>query len=320
MNKVVLALMSLFFCNTLFANVPEEKPLSHYLAIATANTINRLKTVDGYTQWIALKLPPNHVKDVQSYFKKHGLKPSDKIPRAMSDGNKVCLDKTDCFTYSDTTVSYNGVAFRVEDKPFPKVLSDVCAKIGCSSATAQMDFIPKAHARNRSPWIGALLGAAVGWFAADQLGGSSTRGAIAGALIGGLATHYAGSENRHACSGNCSVACSGGQYGIQPYQPVTPPGYLNQPNTPYYVPPAFYNTAYGQSPQPCSAGSAGATDLQIALNTPPQPTYCTSQCVAPQPYSPIVNPGAPGPQYQPAVVSEKAKKESGRKAASEPKK
>lgn len=297
MKSVVLALASLVFCSTVYANAPEEKPLPHYMATATANTFNRLKTFGNYTKWIANRVPKDQMKDFNAFLKEKGIKPTTKIPKFTAENEKACIDKVHCFVFTADTMSLNGNAFKVQEKPFRQVVEDICNKIGCDTKAAKMSFIQEAHALGQFEWtlLGALGGGLVGNLAAEPLGVDRTKSTVVGALLGGVAAYALSDENKAVCAGNCQVTCNqNNQYYIQPRQPVAQPyNYYGQPQPPYYVPPQVYHQTYSQQPPPCYSQDRqqyyrrGPTDLEIALNTPHRPTYCNTTCGQPVPYQPV---------------------------------
>ncbi len=288
MKSVVLALLATVFTCTTHAAPIEEKPLSNYLATATANTFNRLKTVGNYTKWIANRVPPDQMKDFKAYLKEKGLKPTTKFPKMTAKNETACFQGTEyCMVFSDDSVSINGASFTVERKPFRQVVEGVCSKIGCDKKTAMLTLIPEAHAAlDQSGWtlLGIGAGALIGNLAAESLGTTKTKGTIAGALLGGIGAYVLSDENKHACGRKCDVQWSPGQcqYQITPQPQPVPTNYYGQQQPPYYMPPQVYHQTYGQPYPPCDRQPSyyrpGATDLQIALNTPQYPTYCNSQC------------------------------------------
>lgn len=309
MKSVVLAVLAIVLASTVaHAAPPVEKPLSHYLASATTNVFNRMKTMGNYTKWIANRVPPDQMKDFKAYLKENGIAASAKFPTMKAKQNSVCFTGTkDCLIFSDDSVTFGEATFKVEQKPFRKVVEDACEKIGCSTKTASYSLIPKAHAASRGGKIfwGMVVGAAVGSLAADSLGVSKGKAAGVGAVMGGLGTFILTEEQKHGCGGNCQVAWQPEQcrYQITPPSPV-PPMYGQQPapvemfgqqQPPYYMPPQVYHQTYGQQHPPCNS-NPNPTDLQLALNTPQAPVYCNNTCGQLPPYQP--------PMYgQPADVT-----------------
>lgn len=331
MKKVVLALITVVFCCTAFAVTAEkkpnenspQKPLSHYLAMATANTVNRLKTVEAFTKWMSYKLSDQELKDLKKFLQANGLKPSMKFPKMTAENNKVCFEKNDCMVYSDDSVSKDGVVFRVENKPFGKLLGDICSKISCGGKVANMSLIPEAHAGFGGLW-GPLIGATAGYLIAGP--GYKAIGAVAGAAIGWVGSQFLREENRYACGGNCNVSCKNDNYYIEPRGNYN--GYLDQQRPPYEIRRDVHYRSYSQYQTPCSYEGEhnGVTDLQYALNNPPVQQFCGNQCAVSQQYDPNYRyspgeaiPGQPNPNYAPAVITDKDQVPTGRKAASEEK-
>lgn len=311
--KTILAMMTLvFMTSTVSMAAPEGMPFSHMQAVATANQINRLKTVGNYTKWIANRVPKDQMSAYTAFLKSKGLKPSTTFPKMTADGPKACFDKAHCITYAGDSASVNGVNFKVEKKPYGKLMNDICAKIGCASAkSAQLSLIPEAHAflnmnKTTTSLLGIALGGAIGYFAGDRMGNPAL-GMVAGAGLGGLAGYFLGSEDKAVCNGNCQVSCNNDQYYMTPTpQPSQP--YYGQQNPPYHMNQQAMYHQYGQNPPPCQyqgQPTNGQTDLQMALNQPPQQSYCPNTgCNQYQPYTPgqPYNPGGDQFQGQPADV------------------
>lgn len=313
--------------STVFAAVPQEVPFPHELATATANQFNRLKTVGNYTTWIAKRVPKDQMSGFKAFLNSKGLKPSTAFPKMTAQNEKACFDKDHCLVYSSDSVSYNGVAFKIEKKPFAKVMSDICAKIGCETKTAGLTLIPEAHAfggmsKTMTTMLGLGLGAAVGYFAADSLGIEKSTGLLGGAMLGGLGGYLLGSDDKAKCNGNCNVSCQDNNYYYQQPVPAQPLGGYNQGVPQYQVSHQSYYHQYGQYPPPCSYDqnypSNGPTDLQVALRNPPQQQYCPNTgCQQPPPYQP----GQYNYQQQPGnpadvrtISSEKKKEDEKAKA------
>lgn len=306
--KTVLAMMTLvFMSSTVFA--AEQMPFPHMQAMATANQMNRLKTVGNYTTWIANRVPKDQMSAFKAFLKAKGLNASTPFPKMTADKEKACFDKTHCLSYAGESVSINGVNFKVEKKTFGKVVTDLCAKIGCETKTAQLTLIPEAHAMSQTmtTLLGLVGGGALGYFAADALGIKKSTGLLGGSIVGGLAGYFLGSEDKAVCNGNCSTSCNNDQYSFTPSQPSGP--YYGQQSPPYTINNQSYYHQYGQYPPPCQyqgGPTPGATDLQIALNSPPQQNYCQqSGCQQLPPYQPGNYQYSPGNNYnngQPADV------------------
>lgn len=308
MKSVVLALLALVFTSTVHATQFEEKPLSHYIASATANTFNRIKTVGNYTKWIANRVPPDQMKDFKAYLKENGVKPSAKFPKMTAKNNSVCFAGTeDCFVFSDDSVTFGDAVFKVEQKPFRQVVEGACEKIGCSAKTAAYTLFPEAHAklsRTEKVLLGVGLGAIIGGgLLAEPLGMTKSEGALTGAVFGGLGTYVLTEEQKYACAGSCQVAWQPDQcrYQMTPPRRPTPVDIYGQQQPPYQIPQQVYHQTYGQQHPPCDMNPTtyrpGPTDLQLALNTPQRPIYCNNQCTTLPPYQPPVaynhNPGNP---------------------------
>lgn len=308
--KTILAMMTLVFMSSTVLAAQEEMPFSHMQATATANQINRLKTVGNYTKWISNRVPKDQMSAFTAFLKAKGLKASTEFPKMTAEGNKACFDKTHCITYAGDSATVNGVTFKVEKKPYGKLMADICGKIGCDSKSARISLIPEAHAflnmgKTGSSLLGLVLGGAVGYFAGERMGNPAL-GMVAGAGLGGLAGYFLGSEDKAVCNGNCQVTCQDNNYYVNPAQPLQT-NYYNQQQPPYQMNHQSYYHQYGQYPPPCNYNGPGrATDLQIALNQPQQPSYCPpAGCQALPPYQPgqyYNNPGGDQNYQQPADV------------------
>lgn len=318
--------MTFVFCGTVNAETapPPEKPLSHYLAMATANTYNRIKTVGAYTEWVSKRVPPDQMKDFKAFLKQQGLKPSTKFPKMTAENDKACFDKDHCLTYTDDTVTINGATFKVEDKPFAKVVSDVCEKIGCTQKTANFSIIPQANAKlDQTTWtlLGLSAGGALGYFAAPSLGIKRSTGLLAGAIVGGLGAYLLSDEERAACGGGCTTTCSGQHCYMQPQPRPNPYPYFGQQQPPYHLPRQVHYRAYASYQPPCNNNTLPTyreTELQAEMRRRQSaPIYCnnvTAPCTQAPPYTP----GAC--QYQTAQNHQQPPPADVRLIQSEPKK
>lgn len=302
--------------------------------MATASTINRLNTVEAYMKWVSYRVPAAQMKELHAFLKTKGISPSSTFPKMTAENNKVCYEKNNCMIFTNASVTLNGVEFKAIDKykPFPQVISDICTKIGCNETVANLSLIPRAHAGSKgtSVLMGLIGGALIGGLAAPHMGGTKKRGAIAGGVLGAIGAYILESQNKQPCTSGCKTSCDNNQYYITPYQPAQP--FYDQQAPPYSLPPDVHYQAYNQYPPPCSGNTGGGqTDLDYALNNPPQTVYCNNACTAPAPFDPNFNysPGVPiqgqppypqNPYGQPASIVEKEKENNARKAASEEKK
>lgn len=253
-----------------------EKPTEEYLAIATANTVNRLGTVGNYLKWLSLRSPKAEVDRLEKYLLAVGVSKTQKFPRLKAIGSKVYFSRSEFMTYSTKDITVDGRKFVQQQAPIDEVVQSIVDKLQRPRAAWYSLMMPQAHAMSSSvssALIGLVAGGALGYFAGPSMGMSNTQGALAGALLGGVAglgVNYLGSESSYYMGNNGSVVCNGNNYYIQ----NGTGSYLGQSNTAQQqVPPGVVMQMYN-GPRPCNATNAGY--MQTTYTNWNQPAYLTS--------------------------------------------
>jgi hypothetical protein len=181
-----------------------KMPLPNMIAIATAHTLNNLGTVDGFTKWIAKRVPESEMVQFKANLPKMGLTPETAFPKVTAKANKVYFDKDVFFTVNKNSVVMNGKTFKKSDKTFDVLTKEIYDTLVKSKTAHYSIFIPEAQAlTQQATWglAGAGIGALVGYFAGPQLGVDSVSGAVGGAAIGGLGGLVLGQEDQSWVNG-----------------------------------------------------------------------------------------------------------------------
>jgi hypothetical protein len=299
MKKCILglALVQILLPGVGLAKVkPAEKPIAEYMAIATANTVNRLATVDGFLKWIKFRVSDAELANVEKHLLTLGLKKTDKFPKLKAEGAKVYFGKSDFMVYSKDSIRINGKVFRQSEKSFDLVVQDIVAGLTKIETAWYSDLLfPQAQAAfskgAKYGLIGLVAGAALGAFLSPN---DRTQGAVLGGALGGLtgvlAGNYLGQETYDYFGDNGQVTCNGSNYQLQPvqnvqyqqnpgynpqpvgYQPsnINQPTYFNQPGYNQQAHPGVIQHMY-QGNAPCN--TQNASYMQANLQAWPQRTY-----------------------------------------------
>lgn len=158
-----------------------EKPMTQYLAVATADTVNRMHTVGGFLKWISFRVPKAEIAKTEAYLKSIGVGPEQKIPTLKVEGSKVYFSKNDFMAYGKKSVLINGKQFFQQKAAFDQVVKGIFTDLTQKKDVAWYDFIlPEANASISTGaaigiGVGALLaGGALGYFAGKSFNDNSS--------------------------------------------------------------------------------------------------------------------------------------------------
>ncbi len=343
-------ILSLFTCLFVAANVaaaPKEKPVTHVAAIAMANTINRMGTVDNYLKWLGKRLPAKDIESLKQEMSLYGITPDLKFPKMSYKDDKVFFDKKSTLVIGKE-ITVGGKRFSVQQRSIRDTFADICVQIKCVKVpgkSAAFSIFPKADASYGNDyngnnggglfgnfnWGNALLGAVAGGaltclFSGGINNNNNNNGYYSnnsncqqnwwkGALVGGGIGGFINTENNYSCGGNCNVTCNGDDY------------YMSNYSQPYYDQGYGQNGSYSQSGRTriYAGGITGAypNQYQTQQYPPPCSQYPQYATELAQDYN-SPNTGytpwaqAPIPNYQDPGVPTFA--DPTRAAASEPKK
>jgi hypothetical protein len=199
-------------------------PLPDMIAIAMANTLNRLGNVENFTKWISLRVPEDEMSKLKANFPKMGLTPKVAFPTITAKGNKVYFDKDTYFTISKKMITMNGKSFKTSDQTYDVLVHDIYTALVKGKTASYSIFLPEAHALSQQATyglVGMALGGALGYFVGPKLGVDNATGAIAGASVLGLGGLFLGSEDSSWVTGllgnnsSSNISCyRGGAYQV----------------------------------------------------------------------------------------------------------
>lgn len=262
---LVISVLQSVFMSPAFAKTREvEKPVEEYLAIATANTINRLGTVENYLKWISTRASDSEVARLEKYLAKMGVRKNQKFPRLKAIGAKVYFSSSEYMTYAPGEIVIEGKRFQQQTKSLDEVVQNIVEKLQKPRTAWYSLIVPEAHAMSSalsSALIGLVAGGALGYFAGPSLGTTKTEGALTGALFGsiaGLGVNYLGTESNYYLGNNGQVVCNGNSYYINNGNG----SYFNNTSSNQQIPPGVVMRAYNGS-RPCNVTNAAYTQANL---------------------------------------------------------
>ncbi len=211
-------LLCVLLASPSWAAPKKTPPMTHYMAIATANSVNRWGTVEEYRKALGRYISASEMAKLNSEFTKYGVKPTDRFPKMMSKENKAYFDKENYILYDKKSMTVNGKKLSLKKATPADLFVNICNQIGCLKTTASFSLFPKANAKFNTKagfLAGLALFAGASFMTLDRPPEERRKISLRALAVGIIGGGFFADELIGSCGGKCETQCDGDDYSIR---------------------------------------------------------------------------------------------------------